>query len=86
MDSNRGQNGIQLLLAAEQEAQSIVNAARNGSCDISFVNCLLKFYIFMDVSLWGVLRIFNYFLEVELKFVVLCWICCSYISIVDCVN
>ncbi|KAK1382479.1 V-type proton ATPase subunit G [Heracleum sosnowskyi] len=29
MDSNRGQNGIQLLLAAEQEAQSIVNAARN---------------------------------------------------------
>lgn len=30
MDSSRGQNGIQLLLAAEQEAQLIVNAARNG--------------------------------------------------------
>ncbi|KAL1828061.1 hypothetical protein DCAR_0207267 [Daucus carota subsp. sativus] len=29
MEANRGQNGIQLLLAAEQEAQSIVNAARN---------------------------------------------------------
>lgn len=28
MDANRGQNGIQLLLAAEQEAQHIVNAAR----------------------------------------------------------
>uniref|UniRef100_A0A2P2K118 V-type proton ATPase subunit G n=1 Tax=Rhizophora mucronata TaxID=61149 RepID=A0A2P2K118_RHIMU len=30
MDGNRGQNGIQLLLAAEQEAQHIVNAARNA--------------------------------------------------------
>ncbi|KAK9283461.1 hypothetical protein L1049_011705 [Liquidambar formosana] len=30
MESNRGQNGIQLLLAAEQEAQRIVNAARNA--------------------------------------------------------
>ncbi|KAJ6900618.1 Vacuolar ATP synthase subunit G 2 family protein [Populus alba x Populus x berolinensis] len=30
MEANRGQNGIQLLLAAEQEAQHIVNAARNG--------------------------------------------------------
>ncbi|KAL8199851.1 hypothetical protein R6Q57_013419 [Mikania cordata] len=30
MDSSRGQNGIQLLLAAEQEAQQIVNAARNA--------------------------------------------------------
>ncbi|KAF3777688.1 V-type proton ATPase subunit G [Nymphaea thermarum] len=28
MDSSRGQGGIQLLLAAEQEAQHIVNAAR----------------------------------------------------------
>ncbi|XP_011041086.1 PREDICTED: V-type proton ATPase subunit G 1-like [Populus euphratica] len=28
MEANRGQNGIQLLLAAEQEAQHIVNAAR----------------------------------------------------------
>ncbi|KAK2971654.1 hypothetical protein RJ640_010895 [Escallonia rubra] len=31
MEANRGQNGIQLLLAAEQEAQHIVNAARNGA-------------------------------------------------------
>ncbi|PWA89157.1 Vacuolar (H+)-ATPase G subunit [Artemisia annua] len=30
MDTSRGQNGIQLLLAAEQEAQQIVNAARNA--------------------------------------------------------
>ncbi|KAF2318539.1 hypothetical protein GH714_008757 [Hevea brasiliensis] len=30
MDATRGQNGIQLLLAAEQEAQHIVNAARNA--------------------------------------------------------
>ncbi|CAN0879402.1 V-type proton ATPase subunit G [Linum grandiflorum] len=30
MDSSRGQNGIQLLLSAEQEAQHIVNAARNA--------------------------------------------------------
>ncbi|KAJ6901877.1 hypothetical protein NC651_019612 [Populus alba x Populus x berolinensis] len=30
MEANRGQNGIQLLLAAEQEAQHIVNTARNA--------------------------------------------------------
>ncbi|KAK8638823.1 hypothetical protein V6N13_137232 [Hibiscus sabdariffa] len=30
MEANRGQNGIQQLLAAEQEAQHIVNAARNA--------------------------------------------------------
>lgn len=30
MASNRSQGGIQQLLAAEQEAQHIVNAARNG--------------------------------------------------------
>ncbi|KAH7658476.1 V-type H+-transporting ATPase subunit G protein [Dioscorea alata] len=30
MDSNRRQGGIQQLLAAEQEAQHIVNAARNA--------------------------------------------------------
>ncbi|KAF3773739.1 V-type proton ATPase subunit G [Nymphaea thermarum] len=30
MDANRGQGGIQLLLAAEQEAQHIVNAARTA--------------------------------------------------------
>ncbi|GAA0147711.1 ATP synthase [Lithospermum erythrorhizon] len=30
MESSRGQNGIQLLLAAEQEAQHIVNTARTA--------------------------------------------------------
>ncbi|KAI4384039.1 hypothetical protein MLD38_009811 [Melastoma candidum] len=30
MEANRGQNGIQLLLAAEQEAQRIVTAAREA--------------------------------------------------------
>lgn len=30
MEANRSQGGIQQLLAAEQEAQQIVNAARNG--------------------------------------------------------
>ncbi|XP_077229770.1 V-type proton ATPase subunit G 2-like [Tasmannia lanceolata] len=30
MESNRGRGGIQLLLAAEQDAQRIVNAARNA--------------------------------------------------------
>lgn len=30
MDANRRQSGIQQLLAAEQEAQQIVNAARAG--------------------------------------------------------
>lgn len=30
MEANRGQNGIQQLLAVEQEAQHIVNAARNA--------------------------------------------------------
>ncbi|PWA61780.1 Vacuolar (H+)-ATPase G subunit [Artemisia annua] len=30
MDTSSGRNGIQLLLAAEQEAQQIVNAARNA--------------------------------------------------------
>ncbi|ERN15976.1 hypothetical protein AMTRI_Chr07g74620 [Amborella trichopoda] len=30
MEANRGQGGIQLLLAAEQEAQHIVNAARSA--------------------------------------------------------
>ncbi|KAH9623413.1 hypothetical protein KSS87_002759 [Heliosperma pusillum] len=30
MEPTRSQNGIQLLLAAEQEAQHIVNAAKNG--------------------------------------------------------
>lgn len=30
MEANRGQNGIQLLLAAEQEAQHVLATARDG--------------------------------------------------------
>lgn len=37
MASNRGQGGIQQLLAAEQEAQHIVAAARNGNHTILLV-------------------------------------------------
>jgi len=38
MEASRSQNGIQLLLAAEQEAQHIVNAARQGMH--AFLICL----------------------------------------------
>ena len=46
MDANRRQSGIQQLLAAEQEAQQIVNAARAGT-------------VFSSFSFWGVLVIAN---------------------------
>ena len=36
MDANRRQSGIQQLLAVEQEAQQIVNAARAGTVSSSF--------------------------------------------------
>jgi hypothetical protein len=36
MDGSRRQSGIQQLLAAEQEAQQIVNAARAGNASLSF--------------------------------------------------
>ena len=39
MESSRGGGGIQQLLAAEQEAQHIVNAARTGN----FSKLLLSF-------------------------------------------
>lgn len=42
MESSRGQNGIQALLSAEQEAQHIVNAARTGK----FFSCI-KFFVFL---------------------------------------
>jgi hypothetical protein len=35
MDANRRQSGIQQLLAVEQEAQQIVNAARAGMLNYS---------------------------------------------------
>jgi V-type H+-transporting ATPase subunit G len=36
MDASRRQSGIQQLLAAEQEAQQIVNAARAGNALLSY--------------------------------------------------
>jgi len=41
MASNRGQSRIQQLLAAEQEAQRTVNAAKNG-----IVETLVSLYLF----------------------------------------
>lgn len=43
MASNRGQGGIQQLLAAEQEAQRIVNAAKNGIYSFQYKSSLLMF-------------------------------------------
>jgi len=40
MDASRRQSGIQQLLAAEQEAQQIVNAARAGNVSLSFRSAL----------------------------------------------
>ena len=37
--ATRSQGGIQQLLAAEQEAQHIVNAARNGKLTLYFWFC-----------------------------------------------
>lgn len=42
MESSRGQGGIQQLLAAEQEAQHIVNAARNGKFSLLYYLCTLQ--------------------------------------------
>lgn len=42
MEANRGQGGIQQLLAAEQEAQHIVNAARNGKLSPLDYLCALQ--------------------------------------------
>ena len=47
MDTSRGRNGIQLLLAAEQEAQQIVNAARNGWYFLACIVTFLQFAKFM---------------------------------------
>jgi V-type H+-transporting ATPase subunit G len=41
MDANRRQSGIQQLLAAEQEAQQIVNAARAGNTIFLLAQILL---------------------------------------------
>lgn len=49
MESSRGHNGIQLLMAAEQEAQNIVNAARSGMRDALVSWCPLhKMYCFFE--------------------------------------
>lgn len=52
MASNRGQGGIQQLLAAEQEAQRIVNASRSGIFALS-----LSITLFFDISLILVISI-----------------------------
>ena len=46
MASSRGQGGIQQLLAAEQEAQRIVNAAKNGIVAILYY-FHLNFFLFI---------------------------------------
>jgi len=43
MESNRGQGSIQQLLAAEVEAQHIVNAARTGNFKFFFSFASLVF-------------------------------------------
>lgn len=52
MEANRSQNGIQLLLAAEQEAQHIVNAAKNGTiANLAiwiFLVCAVLHHVFWD--------------------------------------
>lgn len=62
MAANRGQGGIQQLLAAEQEAQHIVNAAKSGNfsllyldlCTIGLDVIYISFHrnIFMDMCLF----------------------------------
>lgn len=47
MEANRGQGGIQQLLAAEQDAQHIVNAARNGK-----LSPLDYFHTLQIVGVW----------------------------------
>jgi hypothetical protein len=54
MASNRAQGGIQQLLAAEQEAQHIVNAARSGKLAVlyGYVHILmLSISRSLDISL-----------------------------------
>lgn len=56
MAANRGQGGIQQLLAAEQEAQHIVNAAKSGNfsllyLDLCTVGCHL--YLIPQEYLYG---------------------------------
>ncbi|XP_015164131.1 V-type proton ATPase subunit G 1-like isoform X1 [Solanum tuberosum] len=51
MDSMRGQGGIQMLLTAEQEAQQIVYAARNGKfLEIELFFLCKDFYVFWYFS------------------------------------
>lgn len=53
-------NGVQQLLTAEQEAQHIVNASRNGNCDFRFLSipellfysCKLTCSFFSSLNGW----------------------------------
>ncbi|CAL9087673.1 unnamed protein product [Musa textilis] len=47
MDSSRRQSGIQQLLAAEQEAQRIVNEARNGWVILYLSRISIKFLVLL---------------------------------------
>ncbi|KAK8531828.1 hypothetical protein V6N13_131187 [Hibiscus sabdariffa] len=62
MEVNRGQNGIQQLLAAEQEAQHIVNAARNGKLNFEVIDKI-------TVPRAGHLQLFNAQMRIETRVV-----------------
>lgn len=48
MAANRGQGGIQQLLAAEQEAQHIVNAAKSGNFSLLYLDlCTIGFHLYL---------------------------------------
>lgn len=50
MESSRGPGGIQQLLAAEQEAQHIVNAARSGRlATFCFDIFSFLFHLYLDL-------------------------------------
>lgn len=59
MESSRGgQNGIQLLLAAEQEAQRIVNVARTGNCFyLLWASTYLLTWIFVSLTTLSVMSL-----------------------------
>ena len=47
MAANRGQGGIQQLLAAEQEAQHIVNAAKSGNFSLHLDLCTIGCHLYL---------------------------------------
>lgn len=66
MASSRGQGGIQQLLAAEQEAQHIVNAAKSGNLavlylDICTIGCYLYLVPWVNLYRYVLICIYTYF-------------------------